>query len=79
MEEPAGFRTGHCSVEQNNSSINKLKEKYGANKHIMYLTFVDPKHAFDTVWISAHWRIMKKHIIEAAVSSVIDVLSDNIP
>ena len=43
----------------------------------MYLTFVDPKHAFDTVLISAHWRIMKKHIIEAAVSSVIDVLSDN--
>ena len=60
-EEQAGFRAGRSTTEQ----IFNLRircEKYLGHQQDLYRVFIGFKKAFDRIWHSALWAIMKKYI-----------------
>ena len=69
-EEQAGFRAGRSTTEQI-LDLWVLCEKYLQHQQDIYHFFIDFKKAFDSVWHTALWAIMKKYNISTNLIRVI--------
>ena len=72
-EEQAGFRAGRSTTEQI-LDLWVLCEKYLQHQQDIYHFFIDFKKAFDSVWHTALWAIMKKYNISTNLIRVIKTL-----
>ena len=74
-EEQAGFRTGRRTMDQI-FVIRQLSEKFIEKNRTLYNNFVDYQQAFDSVWQSGLWQVLRNYgIPEKLVTLLEDIHS----
>ena len=75
-EEQAGFRPDWGTVEQIfNSRI--VMEKHMQHQHDLFHNFIDVKKAFDRVWHTDLWQVLRIFNIEERLVQAIQLLHEN--
>ena len=75
-EEQAGFRAGRSTVEQIfNSRV--LIEKHLQHQRDLFHNFIDFKKAFDRVWHSGLWHVLRDFNIEEGLVQTIQALYEH--
>ena len=69
-EEQTGFRAGRSTNEQI-FNLRITQEKYTEHQKPLNHIFIDFKKAFDRIWHAALWDTMKRFIINARLTKVI--------
>jgi len=59
-EEQAGFRAGRSTVDQI-FTVRQLAEKFCESNRTLYNNFIDYKQAFDSVWQTGLWQVMRHY------------------
>ena len=69
-ESQCGFQLGHSTVDMI-FSLRLLQEKCGEQQRSLYITFMDPTKAFDTVGRDELWKLLPKFSCSLHLTNII--------
>jgi len=72
-EEQAGFRPSRSSIDQI-FTLCRLSEKYIDTSRNLFIRYVDFRKAFDSIWRTRLWRVMRSMIYPETIIRILENL-----